>query len=143
LPERADPPGRRDGSRLADAQDWQHLVDSLQLTAMAGELARHGAFVGWDGRRLKLALEPDLLHLRAAGAEERLRTALSAALGCDLRLEISPGTPAADTPARQQAKATEARLAAAERKLAQDPIVHRLCGHFEADWVPGSIQATD
>ncbi|MBK1705404.1 DNA polymerase III subunit gamma/tau [Halochromatium glycolicum] len=127
-------------SALRVVGGWGRLVETAQLSGLALELARHCALQSWDGRRLGLALNPAHQHLHAAGAEERLRKALSAALGCDeLRLEIRAESAGAETPAQRDAREHAERLAEAERLLHTDPIARHLCERFDAEWIPGTL----
>jgi len=124
---------------LRSAADWARLVAGAALDGLALELARHCALRGWDGHRLSLALNPAHLHLRAAGAEERLRSALSKALGGDLRLDIGAASDEIETPAQRQAREAAKQLAEAERLLQADPIARQLRERFEAEWIPGTL----
>ena len=135
----------RAGGSIAGAADWHSLIDRAGLTGLADQLARHSAFGGWDGRRLRLGLAPTLGHLRTGAAEQRLSAALAKALGTDVDLviELTTGEGGADTPAQRQARAAEERRADAERRLQQDPVAGDLRRRFDADWIPGSIEAAD
>jgi DNA polymerase-3 subunit gamma/tau len=130
-----------------NAADWQALIERAGLTGLADQLARNSAFAGWDGRRLRLSLDAALGHLRTGAAEQRLGAALNRALGTDIDLviETAAGNAAAgaDTPARRQARAAEQRRAEAAAELEQDPVAQDLRRRFDADWVPGSIEAAD
>jgi DNA polymerase-3 subunit gamma/tau len=132
------------GPALRSAEDWARLVAGAKLDGLALELARHCALQGWDGQRLSLALNPAHLHLRVAGAEERLRGALSKALGANLRLEIgaleiTAASDAPQTPAQRQAREQAQELAEAERLLQTDPIARQLRERFDAEWIPGTL----
>ncbi|WP_462319816.1 DNA polymerase III subunit gamma/tau [Halochromatium sp.] len=126
---------------LSSAEDWQQLVGSMGLSGLALELARHCALSAWDGKRLRLLLHPGHVHLRAAGAEQRLGAALAAALASDLSLEILTDTLPDDTPALRHAREDAQRLAEAERALAADPVAQQLCERFDAEWIPGTLSA--
>ena len=130
---------------LVDDADWHRLVEVMSVSGLARQLANHCAFGGWDGRRLRLALDPAVANLRGAGAEQRLAAGLAAALGREVVLEIAIGTaaPEAETPALRQARDDAERQARAEASLRDDPVVHELHRHFDAAWVPGSIRPTD
>ncbi|MEA1049776.1 DNA polymerase III subunit gamma/tau [Lamprobacter modestohalophilus] len=126
---------------LRSAEDWEQLVASIGLGGLALELARHCALSAWDGKRLRLVLDPGHLNLRAAGAEQRLGAALAAALASDLRLEIVADTVMDETPALRRARDDANRLSAAERALQADPVAQQLRERFEAEWVPGTLTA--
>jgi DNA polymerase-3 subunit gamma/tau len=126
---------------LRSAADWEQLVTRAAPRGLALELARHCALQGWDGQRLRLVLDPGHLHLHAAGAEERLRSALADALGCALRLEIVADSAADQTPAQRQAQEQAQQLAAAEQALATDPVARGLRERFDAESIPGTLKA--
>jgi DNA polymerase-3 subunit gamma/tau len=124
---------------LQSAADWERLVAGARLGGLALELARHCALQSWDGQRLCLALNPGHLHLHAAGAEERLRSALATALGCELRLEIRAQAQTAETPAQRRERESAQRLAEAEQVLQTDPVARHLRERFDAEWIPGTL----
>ncbi len=127
---------------LHSAADWERLVASMNLGGLALELARHCALAAWDGARLRLVLDPGHLHLRTAGAEQRLGAAVATALACDdLRLEIATDAPAAETPAQRRARDDARQLAEAQQTLAADPVAQQLRERFEGEWIPGTLTA--
>jgi len=151
VPTQTMPPGPRDAEqarggavRLADAAGWHQLIDRASLTGLADQLARNCGFAGWDGRRLRLSLDSSLGHLRTTGAEQRLSTALAGALGCavELVIETAAAPAVSETPAQRQAQQAVARRKEAAAQLEQDPVAQELRRRFEADWIPGSIQAS-
>jgi DNA polymerase-3 subunit gamma/tau len=140
--------GRVNAAALTGADDWHRIVAALEIGGLARQLAEHCAFVDFDGKRLRLALDPAVGNLRSAGAEQRLGAGLAATLGRDVALVIdvapSPGrggvsAAAPDTPALRNARGQAERLAAAEATLHDDPVARELRRRFDADWIPGSI----
>jgi DNA polymerase-3 subunit gamma/tau len=133
------------GELLTDAADWHALIERAGLTGLADQLARHSAFVAWDGRRLRLAIDASLRHLQGGAAEQRLSAALAKVLDCDLELVIDKNgdTGAAETPAQRDARDAAERRADAERLMDADPVARELQRGFDADWIPGSIEASD
>lgn len=141
-------PGADPAGALASPEDWYRLVQGLALTGLASQLAQHCAFTDWDGRRLRLQLDPNLRRLRQSAAEARLAEALGAVLGSAVRLEIEVAAPPAEaaapvTPAAQRAEEQAGRRAAAADLLAADPAARELQQRFDADWLPNSIEAAD
>ncbi len=134
---------------LRDAEDWHRLVASMKVGGLARQLAEHCAFVSWDGKRLRLALDAARSNLRAAGAEQRLGAGLAAAMGCELSVEIEtarlPAIAAVggETPALRQAKHDADRQAEAEAMLRDDTLAQDVLRRFDAQWVPGSMRPTD
>jgi len=126
---------------LRSAQDWEQLVASMGLEGLALELARHCALRAWDGKRLRLVLDPSHLHLRTAGAEQRLAAAAARALAGDLHLDILTDAVLDETPALRRARDEAERLTEAELRLQADPIAQQLRERFAAEWVPGTLTA--
>ncbi|NEX15432.1 MAG: DNA polymerase III subunit gamma/tau [Halochromatium sp.] len=126
---------------LRSAQDWEQLVASMGLEGLALELARHCALSAWDGKRLRLVLDPGHLHLRTAGAEQRLAAAAAKALAGDLHLDILTDAVLDETPALRRARDEAKRLTEAELCLQADPIAQQLRERFAAEWVPGTLTA--
>ncbi len=123
--------------------DWHRLVDGLGVGGMATQLAHHCVLVECAGERLVLSLDPTAEQLRSPRTEQRLREALEAALGRALRLEIQIAQPDQETPAQRRARELAERQRAAERSLEEDPVALRLREQLDAQWVPGSVEATD
>lgn len=128
---------------LKGPDDWQRLVATLSLSAIARELAHNCAFRDYSNGRLRLELDPRLEHLRAPNAVARFKEALERALGTPLDLEIQLKSTAQETLARRQAREVAARQQAAVEQLETDLVALALREQFDADWVPGSIRPTD
>jgi DNA polymerase-3 subunit gamma/tau len=126
------------------ALDWQQLAGQLQLSGAAQQLAANCALVARDGSVLRLKLDRRSEALRTPAAEERLSQALAKHFGAPVRLVIDkddavePG--AVETPARREARATEAELAAARAALEADPTVRALRERFGANVQPDSVK---
>lgn len=127
---------------ISGQDDWHQLVAGLEIGGLSRQLAEHCAFVGWDGKHLRLALDPAVSNLRAAGAEQRLGAGLAAAMGCEVALEIETKAPAAETPALRQARSDAERLAEAQETMRDDPVAHEMHRRFDAEWLPESIRPT-
>ena len=79
--------------------------------------------------------------LRTRRREEKLAQALSRHFGETVRLEITAGPVAAETPAQAGERATQETLAAARAALAVDPTVRALQERFGATVNPDSVRA--
>ncbi|MEA3276398.1 MAG: DNA polymerase III subunit gamma/tau [Pseudomonadota bacterium] len=132
-----------DGPVLREPTDWHRLVGTLRLGGVASELASNCELAGWDGRRLVLTLDPECRHMQVASAKERLHSALSDALGRELRLEVRIARPERETPAQRRARLDGERQAEAQALMEKDPLALALQDQFDARWVPGSIEPTD
>jgi DNA polymerase-3 subunit gamma/tau len=115
--------GRGGGtSSAASADDWAAMVAQLEQGA-ARQLASNCAWLGFDDGLIRLRLDARSQQLRTRQIEEKLAQALSRQLGRDIRLAIEVAEAAIETPARQQAKASDERLESAREALEQDPLV--------------------
>jgi hypothetical protein len=78
--------------------------------------------------------------LRVASAEERLRHALTEALGDDCELVFEIARAEAETPAQRRIRRDADLQRQAEDVLAADPVVRSLEDNFAAQWVADSIR---
>jgi len=127
----------------ADPSDWHAFVGRLKLKGMAAQLADNCQFEAWDGRELRLLLDPNCSGLVGSLAEQRLGEALSNALECPVRLSLVPETAVQETPARRAANKREQRQSAIEADIASDPVVLGAQEKFDAEIVPDSIRETE
>jgi DNA polymerase-3 subunit gamma/tau len=127
---------------LTGPEDWHHLVATLDVGGLSRQLAQHCAFVGWDGKHLRLALDPSVRHLRAAGAEQRLGAAIAAAMDREVALAIDATPPKAETPALRQARSDADRQVEAEATMRDDPVAQALQRRLDAEWMPDTIRPT-
>jgi DNA polymerase-3 subunit gamma/tau len=136
-------PGFSQGCSLRGAQDWQRLLERLDLGGVASQLAGNCELGGWDGRQLLLTLDPASQGLRVPIAEQRLREALARELGKGLRLEIRIARPEGETPAQGAARKNAERRAAAVALMDADPVARAMHEELGARFLPGTIGATD
>jgi DNA polymerase-3 subunit gamma/tau len=126
--------------------DWTEVVTNLNLRGITGQLASHCLFESWDGKTLKLRLDPTAQSMHISSTEERLLQALKPVLGDDMRLDVMVGaaTPTqGETPAKFQARAKAERQQQAEQIFAEDPMTQALEQSFGAKVVPNSVTPVD
>jgi DNA polymerase-3 subunit gamma/tau len=122
---------------------WTALALRLDLRGPARELAHNASLLGLRGSVLQLAIKPQHESFRNAKTEAQLRDALAPHLGA-LKLEFRVAADAGATSAADELKRErEARLAAAESALTQDPVLNALISEFDARIVPGSVRAPE
>jgi DNA polymerase-3 subunit gamma/tau len=116
------------------------VLAGLSLSGAARQLASNCMFASRNGKVLELTLDQTQAHLRTDSLQEKLRAALSERLGEELRLQISLGRPAAETPAqrRQREEAELQRKAVASIK--GDPNVRAMQQVFGATLDEESIK---
>jgi DNA polymerase III subunit gamma/tau len=119
---------------------WAAIVNQLELSGAARQLASHCVFIGRQGAVVRLALDPRNQLVRTPAQEERLTQALSRHFGESVRLEFQAVVPGAETPAQAQRRAGEQELAAARRAFEEDPGVKGLRERFGATVLPESVR---
>jgi DNA polymerase-3 subunit gamma/tau len=122
---------------------WPQIVAAMNLGGMVRQLASNCTLLGKQGNRVQLLLDADGEHLRTSTLEDKLTQALSAYYGEPVRLEISVGAQAIDTPARQQKQAAGDRLQSARDAIETDPNVRAMRDMFGATVQPDSIRPND
>ncbi len=129
---------------LADL--WDRLVKQIcadgSAQALVRELAMQAGLAAIDDSTepptWQLQVEREML--RNPALQDKLRTALEAALGRGVQLSVAAGTPV-DTPARRDAAERQRRQAEAEAVIHGDPVVRQLLAQYKtARIVPGSIK---
>ena len=131
------------GSALPDLSDWEAVVRDLRLGGVARQLADNCVLDGWDGKALKLRLDPACKHLQVASSEERLRGALQERLHREFRLVIVVEAPDTETPARRQARRRDEQQRQAEQALADDPLVQAMEAGLDARLMQDSVKPFD
>ncbi len=119
--------------------DWEAWITRAALGGPVGQLAQHAAPRSFDGNVLTLALKPEHMHLAIESLCAQLQDRLGEAIGRKLRVRIVPEV-AVDTPAARAAQQRSREQAAAERALADDPIIQDMQRQFGAEIIPESIR---
>ncbi|MCP5424494.1 MAG: DNA polymerase III subunit gamma/tau [Gammaproteobacteria bacterium] len=122
---------------------WDVLVDQLQLTGMAQQLALNCTLQRQEDQALHLLLAPAYAQTRTRNAEERLRTALQDHFGKPLRLHIRIGEAAEATPAERLDQQRTERRNTAWEAINNDPNVQALRDTFGAQVKPDSLSLDD
>ena len=121
------------------ADNWATIVPLLDIQGAARQLASNCAWTGYDQGLIRLRLDARSQQLRTRQIEEKLVQALSRHLGRSVRLQIDVVEASVETPARQQARATDEKLESARSALNEDPLVRavkeRLGGSVVAESV--------
>ncbi len=152
-PPQAEPPPARvadavardpaDVPTLASAEDWRRLAARLSVGGIASQLAHNCGFLGYDGGRLILTLDPAAERLRVPSSESRLRAALEDVLRASVTLEFRVARSQQETLAQRRAREADERQQAALESMGADPVAQTLLEGLDAAWVPGSIRPVD
>ena len=125
--------------RIEGIADWERWIARAELGGPAGLLARHAVPKSLEGDVLTLAVTPEHRIFCTDSANMQLQDRLGAAIERKLRVRIVHES-VAETPATRAAKARSDDQAAAERALAEDPIVQDMQRQLGAQIIPESIR---
>jgi DNA polymerase-3 subunit gamma/tau len=124
----------------AAAQSWSAILNQLDLSGAARQLASHCVLLGRDGGVVRLALDPARPFVSTPALQEKLAQALSRHFGAPVRLEFESTAIDALSPARVDEHASRAQLAAARESLESDPGVQVLRERFGATLLPDTVR---
>jgi DNA polymerase-3 subunit gamma/tau len=132
--DKAEKPGAAGG-------DWVDLLDQLELSGQARELARNVQLKARDDDRWEFVIAPALRHLGSAACVDRLSEAISDRMGHPVRVLI---TDQADSEPLTAAALEQQRLhrnrSEAEKAIRDDPTVRALQEQMGAELIEDSIQ---
>ncbi len=132
--------GAADAVSATDSDPWATIVNALELSGAARQLASHCVFIGRHGAVVRLALDARNQPVRTPAQEEKLAQALSRYFGEPVRLEFQAGGAGAETPALLARRLSEQELAAARRAFEADPGVQGLRERFGATVLPDTVR---
>jgi len=125
----------------ASAADWPAFVASLQLTAMAAQLAAQSELKSVRGNALSLAIPATHKHLADRTYADKLKAALEAATGRKLLLAFEIGEGSDASPAAIARRERETARAESEAAFRNEPFVRDLVARFDATVRPETIVA--
>ncbi|MCC2616326.1 DNA polymerase III subunit gamma/tau [Aestuariibacter halophilus] len=118
---------------------WSRMIQDMPIAALTKQLALHSSY-HLEGDSVRLTLLHSKVHLDTPIAREQLQQALGQLLQREVNLTIKHGEPVS-TPYAVQQQIQQVRLAHAQRVVADDPNIQRLCSTFAADVIEESIKA--
>jgi len=124
----------------APAGDWPQLVQALQVTGAARELARNAELQRRDNGAFELLVPRAKSYLAERSYVEKLKAALDRHLGHPVRVNVSVGEIAGATAASLEAGEREARRAEAVKAVQSDGFVQDLVNLFDAKVVDSTIR---
>ena len=124
----------------AHGDTWSETVTRLGLTGLTRELANHCTLDAYEDGVLRLTLDQTSAHLLNKEREAVFRQALAQHYGRAVDLRIAPGSPQAETPARERLRTQSERQQAAVEVIMTDPNVQALQEKFSAKVDAGSIR---
>jgi DNA polymerase III subunit gamma/tau len=119
---------------------WAAIVNTLELSGAARQLASHCTLIARSGAVVRLGLAPQNQQLRTPAQEEKLAQALARHFGAPVRLEFQMSAAADDSPALAAQRASQQELNVARRAFEADPNVQGLRERFGATVLPDSVR---
>lgn len=120
--------------------DWAELINHLKLSGFNKQLASNCAFVRREGDTVCLSLDSRSESYLTRPRQAALAAALSEHFGEALKVDITVGSAAAETPTQMEARQEVEQLQAARVGLEADPNVIALKDMFGAELVPDSVE---
>ena len=120
--------------------DWAGLISRLELTGMAGMLAKQCELVSAEGNVLELMVPDAQKHLLERGYQEKLKAEIAPHLPAGLRISIRAGTPEGKSLAAIEHRNREAKQAKAVAAIEGDAFVQDLIADFGVEVNPAFIK---
>ncbi|MDR2215310.1 MAG: DNA polymerase III subunit gamma/tau [Nevskiaceae bacterium] len=121
--------------------NWNHIVELLEVSGLARQLAINCALLGREGAVVRLALDARSQSMRMPASEDKLAAALSKLYGQTLRVAIEVGVAAPQaTPARERDRLSDEAAQAARESLDADPAIAVMRRQFGATIFAESVR---
>jgi len=120
--------------------DWQAMINAMNLRGMTRELANNCLFDGVDEQYCYLSIEPSHKNLLGGKSEEKLLKALQTYYNRPLKLKISVEKTDKITPAKKARLQQQAAQQAAVEAINNDDNVSALKAEFDARVATDSIE---
>src|SRR5687768_11991710 len=124
----------------APAADWPQMVQALEVTGAARELARNAELARRDNGVFDLVVPKSKAYLAERGYVDKLKAALDRHVGSPVRVNVSVGEVAGASAASLEAGAREARKAEALKAVQGDGFVQDLVNMFDGKVVDTTIR---
>lgn len=118
---------------------WERDFRGLGIVGMPGNLASNAAMTR-NGDEIVLTIDEGHARLLNARHEEKILEALRNRFGATITLRVEQGDAGGKTPAAWEERQRQARQAAAEESIRNDPSVQSIVERFEARVVETSIR---
>ena len=120
--------------------DWHAMVNELQISGLARELAQHCELRELNESDCLLRLAPGHGHLQMKPSPEKLQIALSEYVGRPLIIRFETGKTEADTPAATAGRERRECQERAISSIEQDSFVRDVIETFDASLIESSIK---
>jgi len=123
--------------------NWPALVERLNLTGLAGMVARHGELASFENGVFELVV-PETQRMYAEKAyQEKLKAALAEHFGPAIRVNVRIGGTAGNSVAAAKSREMAKKQASAAEAIEEDPFVRDLVRDLGAEVVSSTIRPTD
>jgi DNA polymerase-3 subunit gamma/tau len=123
--------------------NWPALIEKLNLSGMAGMVARYGELADFENNHLELVV-PETHRMYADKTYvDKLKAELIPHFGASLRLTVRVGTTEGKSIAAGKSREMAARQASAAEAIEEDPFVRELVRDLGAEVVSSSIRPSD
>ncbi len=124
----------------APAGDWPQMVQALEVTGAARELARNAELQRRENEVFDLVVPKSKAYLAERSYVDKLKAALDRHLGSPVRVNVAVGEVAGASAASLEAGAREARRAEALKAVQGDGFVQDLVNMFDGKVVDTTIR---
>ncbi len=128
------------GNPIPQIGDWSAFVARLNLSGLAGMLAKQCEFKSFADGVLELILPSAQKHLADKAYQDKLKSELLPHLGANLRLNIRVGDVSGVSLAAHEDRERSQQQKAAEAAIDEDPFIKHLKQDFGADVVRATIR---
>src|SRR6185437_3624054 len=123
--------------------DWPAFVERLNLTGMAGMVARHGEIASFENNHLQLVVPESHRMYAERSYQDKLKAALAPHLGPALRLTVRVGDTSGGSVVAAKSREMAVRQADAAEAIEDDPFVRDLVRDLGAEVVSSSIRPAE
>ena len=123
-----------------ESDDWRDMVEQLQISGLARELAQHCELRELNESDCLLRIAPGHGHLQMKPSPEKLQAALCEFIGRSIVVRFETAKTESDTPAVTAGRERRERLERAISSVEQDAFVRDVIETFDASLVESSIK---
>jgi len=121
--------------------DWPALAARLGVGGLVRQFMEQSELLAADGLRMRVRVP--IRPLAEPGTVRRVRDALAAHFGAEVRLDVEVGRVQGPTAAVASAQERAQRQAQAQAAIESDPFVRTLIDEFDGSIVPGSVRPSE
>ncbi|MBV8031616.1 MAG: DNA polymerase III subunit gamma/tau [Betaproteobacteria bacterium] len=125
------------------SREWPEIVEQLQVTGAARELARNAELRSREGQIFDLVVPRAKAYLAERAYQEKLKAALEQLVGAPVTVKVTVGEVTGASAAAMEADERDARQTAAARAVRSDGFVQDLVNLFDGKIVESTIRQTE